>query len=235
MLRYFKRITEYNAETDEEQILDVLIAMAAGKLDDDLTLQNFYRDVPISHKASIRRIEGQQLLIRTQPLQARVMDMEQNTLIRSMNLLYPVVAQVQQLDSRSGIAWLGQLGYASVPSDRRRFPRAYLDAHHAASFSNDKVKIQGTIRDICIGGVAILSTQVEKLPFATRGAVHLDLGSVQATIPATLLRIRDKGEQKKYVFELKRGGPSEMDIVELIRQRQQAILLELEKLGTGTN
>jgi hypothetical protein len=227
MLRYFKRITEYNAETDEEQILDVFAAIVAGKLDDDLKLQNFYRDVPVSHKATLKRIEGGQVVIVTHTLQARVMGMEQHTLLRSMNLLHPVIGQVRLLDERTGLARLDQLGYASVPSDRRRFPRVRLDGNHVATFSNERIRIRGDIRDICIGGVAVLSDQVEKLPFATRGTVHLDLEQVQATIPATLLRIRDKDGRKKYVFELKRGGEFEPEISRIISARQDEILQEL--------
>jgi hypothetical protein len=231
MLRYFKRINEYNAETDEEQILDVFTAIAAGKLDDDLRLQNFYRDVPVSHKATIKRIDGDQLVIVTHQLQARVMGKEQHTLLRSMNLLHPVIGQVRLLDERTGLARLDQLGYASVPSDRRRFPRARLDGNHAATFSNERVQISGDIRDICIGGVAVLSDQVEKLPFATRGTMHLDLEQLQATIPATLLRIRDKDGRKKYVFELKRGGEFEPEMSRLISDRQSEIIQELTAQG----
>jgi hypothetical protein len=227
MLRYFKGITEYNAETDEEQILDVLTAITAGKLDDDLRLQNFYQDVPVSHKATINSIDNNRLEITAHKLQTRVMSIEKQTLIRSSHLLHPVIAQVRQLNTRTNVAQLSQLAYASVPSDRRRFVRVHLREDHAVFFSNNHVQLQGAIHDISIGGVAMLSMQIEDIPRGSAGVLHLELGEVRANIPATLLRIRDKGDMKKYVFELERGGEFEQSISRLIKDRQSEILQEL--------
>ena len=227
MLKYYDRLTEYNAEMDEEQILDTLTAILLDKLADDLMLQNFYQDVPVSYKAAINRIDDKHLEVTAHKLQTRVMGMEKQTLIRSTHLIHPVIAQVRQLNTRTNVAELSQLAYAWVPSDRRRFVRVHLREHHAAVFKNSHSQLQGTIWNISIGGVAVLSKQVEKIDRGAQGMLHLDLGEVQADIPATLLRISDKGDLTKYVFELKRGGEFEPEISRLISDRQHEVLQEL--------
>ena len=227
MLKYYDRLTEYNAERDEEQIVETLIAILLDQLDDDLMLQNFYQDVPVSFKAAINRIEDSQVDVTAHKVQTRVMSMEKQTLIRSTHLIHPVIAQVRQLDTRTNVAELSQLAYAWVPSDRRRFVRVHLREHHAAVFNNNRFHLQGAIWNISIGGVAVLSKQVEKIDRGSKGTLHLDLGEVQADIPAILLRTSDKGALKKYVFELKRGGEFEQEISQLISDRQNEVIQEL--------
>ena len=231
MLRYYDRLTEYNAETDEEQIIDTLTAILRDQLHDDLMLQNFYQDVPVSFKAAINRIEDNLVEVTSHKLQTRVMGMEKQTLIRSTHLIHPVIAQVRQLNTRTNVAELSQLEYASVPSDRRRFVRVHFREANPAVFTNNRFHLQGTIRNICIGGVALQSTQVEKIARGSTGMLHLDLGQIQADIPATLLRIADKGAFHKYVFELKRGSESEPEISRLVNHRQDEIIQELIAQG----
>jgi hypothetical protein len=227
MLKFYDRLTEYNVETDEEQIIETLTAILLDQVTDDLMLQNFYQDVPVSFKAAINRIEDNLVEVTAHKLQTRVMGIEKQTLIRSSHLIHPVIAQVRQLNTRTNVAELSQLAYAWVPSDRRRFVRVHLRENHTAVFKNSHFHLQATIWNISIGGVAVLSKQVEKIERGSRGLLHLDLGEVQADIPATLLRIRDKGDLKKYVFELQRGGEFEPEISRLISDRQDEILQEL--------
>jgi len=227
MLKFYDRLTEYNAETDEEQIIETLTAILLDQLDDDLMLQNFYQDVPVCFKAAINRIEDGQVDVTAHKVQTRVMGIEKQTLIRSTHLIHPVIAQVRQLDTRTNVVELSQLAYAWVPSDRRRFVRVHLREHHAAAFKNNHFHLQGTIWNISIGGVAVLSEQVEKITRGSQGMLHLDLGEVQVDVPATLLRMSDKGDLKKYVFELKRGGEFEPEISRLITDRQNEIIQEL--------
>lgn len=218
-----------DARKDEEKIIEVLTAIMNDELSDDLMLLNYYKEVPISFRSSIEFIDRDLAEMSVHKLQAIVMGMQKATLIKSDHLPHAVIAKVQRIDPDSNLAFLNQFCYVAIPSDRRKYVRVQLSGRFDAHFRCNQKSINGTIRDISIGGVAILAQASNDIEVNTVGMVSMEFSGIKAEIPGKLLRISDENDQKKYAVELEAGNKYEGLISKLIAQQQGEIIRELKE------
>ena len=220
-------VTVDDTQKDEDQIIEVLTAIMHDKLPDDLVLLNYHKEVPISFRSSIKLIDRGLVEMAVHKLQGIVMGMQKTTLIKSNHLPHAVIAKVQRINTDSNLAFLNQFCYATIPSDRRKYVRVQLSGRIDAQFSFNQKSIHGTIRDISIGGVAIVTPAANDIEVNAVGMVRMELSGIAAEIPGKLLRISNEKDEKRYAFELKPDTKYEGLISKLITQQQGEIIREL--------
>jgi len=229
MLKNYNLVTVDDAWKDEQKIIEVLSAIMNDELSDDLMLLNYHKEVPISFKSSIKYVDQGLIEISVHKLQGIVMGMQKETLIKSEHLPHAVIAKVQRIDANSNLAFLNQFCFVNIPSDRRKYVRVQISCKLEANFSCNQKSIHGTIRDISIGGIAILAQVANDIEINKVGMVRLVLSGTSAEIPGKLLRISDENDKKKYAVELETGSKYEGLISRLITQQQGEIIRELKE------
>jgi hypothetical protein len=222
-------VTVEDARKDEQKILEVLTAIMNNNLPDDLMLLNYHKEVPISFRPSIKIIDRGLVEMSVHKIQGIVMRMQKTTLIKSDHLPHAVIAKVQRIDTDSNLAFLSQFCYVTIPSDRRKYVRVQVSGRFDAHFRSKQKSIHGTIRDISIGGVAILAQASNDIEVNTVGMVSMELSGIAAEIPGKLLRINDENDEKKYAIELEQGTKYEGLISKIITQQQGEIIRELKE------
>lgn len=218
-----------SAEEDERQIIEVLKFIVLGQRESDLTLTNFYRNMPVTLKATVNTLRGGVAEFSTHKLQTRIMAQEPYTLVRTAHLPYPVLARVRQLDEDTHKAWLCNFSFVEVHADKRSHVWVEMEDAHPAIFSNRRFTIQGNIRNLSLGGIALLSPELQDLPAGTVGVMELEVEpeAPPARVPAALLRINPVGRMVEYVFTLDRGTRDESRISRFIARRQAEIIRKL--------
>jgi PilZ domain len=224
----YESVTVEDFQKDEVAIVKILTAMMDNELPDDLELLNYYKEVPINFKATIDFIDRGLVAAIVHALQAVVMSMQKTTFIKSNHLPHVVLANVQKIRNDTNVAFLSRFSYVNLPAERRRYVRVKVLDRHGVVFKSNQKTVDGKIRDICIGGMAVLAPMVNGLELNAVGVVSVDLGGKQLDVQAKLLRIGDEDGLKKYVFELEIISMNEECIARFVNQQQAEIIKELK-------
>jgi len=226
---FYKILSEGNARQDEASILDVLCAIKNGRLTNDLGLLNFYREVPINFGATVNQVERGMAEFEVHQLQALLMEQQRETIIRSGHLQHDVVARVLRADVDKGFAFLTQFSYVQILTDRRAHVRVRVSGEIEVTFRVNQLQLQGRLRDISIGGLAIMAPEMGWVHENIRGEIIFFLSGARLSFPATLLRMADAPPQKIFAFQCKPDGNSEKLIANLVFQTQSEIIRELKE------
>ena len=227
--KQYQQIILKDFRQDEASIIAVLTAIKARELPNDLVLLNYYKEVPVSFGVAIDFIDRGLVAAVVHHLQAPVMLMQKTTLIKSAHLPHVVQANVQEVKLEENVALLSYFSYVKVPADRRKYVRVKVSGRHEAVFRSGRIVVRGTMRDICIGGVALFSPEVAGLDPQTAGIVTLELFGRKLDLQARLIRIGDEEGLKKYIFELEVTVNSEDMIARFVNQQQAEIIKELKQ------
>lgn len=219
-----------DVQKDESAILEVLSAIMADELSNDLVLLNYYKEIPVSFAATIERIEQGVVDMMVHRLQAVSMLMEMTTFIKSNHLPYCVIAKVLKVKKKENLALLTQFSYVHIPSEQRMYVRVAVAGRYETVFCSDKQAVRGTVGDISAGGVAILVPQLTNIKENAKGTVTLSLPAARLDIPGTFLRADEQQGLKKYVIKLETDAKSEKIISQFVFQEQIEILREMKNM-----
>jgi hypothetical protein len=229
MHNHYNLIPANDVRKDEETILEVLTAVKNNKVLNDIKLLNYYREVPINFGASIDHIEQGMVEMTVHQLQAGLMQLQKETLIRSSHFKHDVVAKVNRAEPEKRFAFLNSFYYAEILADRRANVRVEVNEHIETSFCAGQFLLQGKIEDISIGGIAIIAPERVGFNENTRGEIDCSLRGNRLHFPATLLRAVDAPPQKKFVFQFTPDKKSEEIISHFVFQTQSEIIRELKE------
>lgn len=214
---------------EEESIIEILSAVKNGKAANDIKLLNYYREVPINFGASIDNIEKGMVELTVHQLQAALMQMQKETLIRSCHFKHDVVARVNKAGSEKRFAFLTNFSHVQILSDRRAHIRVEVAENIEVSFRADQLQMLGRLRDISLGGMAVTAPEIKGLNENLKGKVSLSLRGNRLEIPGILLRTLDDPPQQKYIIQLTLDGKSEEVISHFVFQTQSEIIRELKE------
>jgi len=227
---HYQLLTVKDIQKDEAAILEVLSAITANELSNDLVLLNYYKEIPISFGATIEHIDRGVVDMRVHRLQAVSMQMQKSTFVKSDHLPYCVIAKVLRIKKEESLALLTQFSYVHIPSEQRTYVRVTVLEKVDAFFCSDKQEVSGTIVDISYGGVAILASQETFLKENAKGMVTLCLPSAKLELPGSFLRVDEQYDLKKYIIKLEMDPKSEKIISQFIFKEQIEILRELKDM-----
>jgi hypothetical protein len=225
---HYKLLPTTDLRKDEESILQALIAVKDNELENDIKLLNYYREVPINFGVSIDEVDHGLVEMTVHQLQAALMKLQKETLIRSSHLRNDVIAKVNRAGTENGVAFLSHFSYVQVLSDRRSHIRVSVAENIDVQFRSKQFRLQGRLSDISIGGMAVSGGEKPGIEANVKGEVSFTLRGVPLVFPAHLLRIDDEPPQKRYIFQYAPDSKIESHISHYVFQTQSEIIRELK-------
>ena len=216
------------AEEDGAQIRKTLAAIQAGKLDNDLKLLNYFREIPVSYGATVETVEENHAELAVHQIQAVVISFEKLTVLKSSHFPKDVLANVNYVNIEKSRIVLSNFSYAIVRADRRMSVRVELSEPIYASFSAAGQSVTGRLHDMSLTGVSISVSEDPGFPPSQKGELTVTLPIGTITVPASLLKFLTAEEGYRLAFEIEATKATELSISKYILQRQVEIIRELK-------
>lgn len=229
MLRHCSLLTIVDVQKDEASIIDVLTAIHEQRLANDISLLNYYRELPVSFPASIESIDRGVVQLKVHEMQIASMLMQKATIIKSEHLRFSVIANVVRLRRRECTAHLTQFSYVRVHADQRVYVRVKVAGKYDAAFNYGKHQLKGLIEDVSFSGVAIKAPSGCILDENPQGTVSLWLPGATLEVPGRLLKVQ---ADDLFIFALEVDDRSEKVLSQFIFQQQSHIIRELKEIGS---
>ena len=221
-------------EPDEQQeFMGRFQELFARDADHSITLTNIYKEMPISHPASICDIRGRHLELSTSDLQLAAICQCSEVYILSPHIDQPILGQMDSIDIRRGLVQLSNFAYAEMPEERRETVRVRFKKPITIIRHSGTDRISGVIHDVSLGGCCI-STLVRK-GLGETDDIQVELKVIDQTtglpncnrIPCNIVKIIGDSAPFKCIFTFCHNQQSEHFLSVLIYQRQLEILKEL--------
>lgn len=224
----YQRIQVAGEKQDSKQILAVLAGIREGRLENDLKLVNYYRQVPVSYLAEVLTVEEDAAELSVHAVQAVVISMEKLTVLRSRHFSRDVVGHVAYVNvAKSRIVVTG-LSYALVRADRRMSVRVELSDPIEATFRAEGITANGTLCDMSLTGISITLPGDPGLSLSQAGELTVALPDDTINLPASLLAVKPAGTGCRLIFEIELNRGTEKSISRYIFKRQVEIIKELK-------
>jgi hypothetical protein len=231
----YQRIQIIGEEEDAGQILATLAAIQSGRLANDLTLVNYFREIPVSYGASVLTIEESSAEFSVHQIQAVVISLEKITVIKSRHFPRDVVAYVNYVNVEKSRIVLSGFSYALVRADRRMSVRVELADPILASFKAADISVSGKLHDMSLSGISIAVSDNTAIPLSEQGELTVDLPAGSITVPASLLKTKPLAQGCRLIFEIEPTRATELRISQYIFKRQVEIIKELKDHPGLTN
>jgi len=198
-----------------------------------LTLINIYKELPITHPASISDIRGKHLELATSELQLAAILHCNEVYIRSPHFDLPILGQMESIDIRRGLVRLSNFSYAELQSENRETVRVRFKRPTNIIIHCGLNRFSGVIHDISLGGCSINTLVRKGLDDAQEIAIELKVvdkstGLPNCTrIPSSIIKISGDSAPFKCIFSFNHTNQSERFLSVLINQRQLEIVKEL--------
>ncbi|MCM0080992.1 PilZ domain-containing protein [Geomonas sp. Red32] len=219
---------------DEQQaFIDRFACLMAGDGDPRIVLTNIYKEMPISHPASLWEVKGNHIELETCELQLAAISHCSEAYIQSPLVETPVLAQLESIDIRRCTVRLHNFSYCELYVNRRsavrvRFKRPVNMVATAAG-----CKIHGLAHDISLEGCCLLTLTRPPLTPGDPAELQLHLlapltnETLDVEIPSTVIRIAGETPPYKLVLGFGHTQHSEHLLSVYINQRQHELLKEL--------
>ena len=235
VFQYFDKAVRGTEREDMLVILQLLQEMIGQKF----SFLNYYKEIPVSYDATLLSIENEMAEFAVHEYQAKVINMEKQTLIHSHpKSTFPedMIAEAFYVSSIKKRVILCNFGYAIIRSYLRRFVRVLLDTPVEAVLLFDEDIIEGNVKDLSLGGAAITVLSADllvpgldinmflKLPDAT-GSSKIEVG-----MSATIIKVIGTSAPYTCIVEFHAEKHSQQQIAYYINQRQVEIIKELKDI-----
>lgn len=148
-------------EDDQQRFLERFHELLALKCDPRITLTNIYKEMPVTHAASICEVKGHHLELYTCELQLAAISQCKEAYILSPHLEAPIRGRLDSMDVRRGVVQLHEFSLAELKETNRKTVRVRFKKPMQIVLHSGPDKISGVIHDISLGGCCI-NTLVRK-------------------------------------------------------------------------
>jgi hypothetical protein len=224
----YNLMTVTDVKHDEAAILDVLKGISSGRLQDDLRVLNYFKEIPVSYDSEITFIDDGMVELKVHQNQAVVMFVEKVAFLKSKHFPHDVVAKVFKANITKSIGLLHSFSYAQIRADRRRFVRVQINDPIKVNFRLVDANIDGRLVDISIGGLSLESAEEIPVNLGSFGTLTVDFPHGKLEMPGSLLKIAPHDNKWFYVFEIEASARIETTISQFIFQKQVEIIRELK-------
>ena len=224
----YQRILLAGEKQDAQQILGIIGAIKAGKLKNDLVLLNYFREIPVSYRASVETVENDFAELLVNQIQAVVILVEKLTVLKSGHFPRDVIANANYVNVEKSRIVLSSFSYALVRADRRMSVRVELSEPIHACFNYRDGMVRGMLHDMSLTGVSINTDEDPGIPLTEKGELSVTLPAGVITLPASLLKVVATVEGYRLVFEMETTRATELNISQYIFRRQLQIIRELK-------
>jgi hypothetical protein len=226
--------------TEQEDML-VIIQFLQGMIGQQFSFLNYYKEIPVSYSATLLSVENEMAEFAVHEYQAKVINMEKQTLIYSNKLSsFPedMIGEAFYVSSSKKRVVLCNFGYAKIRSDMRKFVRVLLDNPVEAEIVLEGDILKGNVKDLSLGGAAINTMSADLLTPGLDINIFLNLPDLngnlvrEVALGATVLKVIGTKAPFTCLIEFHAEKHSQQQIAYYINQRQVEIIKELKDSNT---
>jgi hypothetical protein len=237
MLHYFDKVVR---GTEREDAL-VIIQSLKGMIGKSFTLLNYFKEIPVSYDAKLLSVENEMAEFEVHEYQAKVINVERSVMIYSNDkvmLQDDICGEAFYVNSAKKRVVLCKFGYAKIRSSLRRFVRVRLDREVRAELRCDGQILEGTVKDISLGGTAVFFYSKDIVIPGSEVNLFLKLPDnsgeniTEVGLTATVVDVIGEDAPFTCILEFHPEKHSQQQIAYFINQRQVEIIKELKELIT---
>ena len=225
-------VTVKNVKSDTAEILGVLADMKAGRLKYDLSLINYYDEVPIVYGSTINLVDQDSVEMAVHEHQAIIIKNNNSTLLRCkyFNKGLDVHCYAAYVNVPKKLVILHNFSYAQIRAARREAVRVKVHEVLPVTFNYEEGGIDGTIVDISGNGISIQCDYlIPELEKDQPGELSFTLSGTKLDVPGSFVASStDNSGITTCVFKLKPGRLSDRIIGQFIYLRQVEIIQQLK-------
>lgn len=219
---------------DQQIFIDKFNELLSVTTDPRITLTNIYKEMPITHPASICEVKARQIELQTCELQLAAISQCNEVYVLSPLVEKPVLGQLDSIDIRRGSVRLSNFCYRELFVNKRGAVRVrFKRPINVVAYSGPNA-VSGVIHDISLEGCC-LNTLVKQ--GFTDGEMRVELKVIAPSsgeelamqIPAVLVRVTGESPPYKCIICFSHTQRSEELLSIYINQRQHEILKELRE------
>lgn len=228
MSDHYQYVNVRSVREDSAEIVDILQRIHRGELSNDIRLLNYYEEIPVNYPARIEYIEDDMVDLQVHQHQAVVMKLEKKTIMKSRNLPHEVLANVFRVDVNKSLVTLTNFAYVQVKAERRRFVRVRLKGSHEVVFIAGERRFRGTIQDISLSGLAMVTSDPPAVDTQTDGMLLMSIADKPISLEARLIKVIPDSGYNRFIFDFQIDPKDETILSQFIFQRQVEIIRELK-------
>jgi len=219
--------------SDEQRIVGLLQQLKVERPEASLTLINIYKELPITHPATICEIRGRHVELTTSELQLAAIAQCNEVFIRGPYLEQTVLGRLESLDIRRNLVRLCDFATVELKAENRQTVRVRLHKPIGVILHCGSDRISGVVQDISLGGCCINTLVRGSLEGARDLRIELKIidkntGLPNCTrIPCTLVQCSGDSAPFRCAFRFQHDQQTEQFLATLVNQRQLEILKEL--------
>ncbi len=137
------------------EILDVFRRIMSGEIDNDISMLNYYKGIPINYPAEILGIDNEFVEFRTHAYQTIAIRQDKSTFIKSGHFPKEILAEVFYVKVPSREVSLKNFLYTQVLAENRNYVRVALQQARATEIDYAHQQIQGNLVDVCLKSAAV--------------------------------------------------------------------------------
>lgn len=227
----YEHLSSLSQQDDRTETFNILKRLALERK--GIKLLNYYRDVPVEHFGRVINVEREEAEIETSELQAKLINLQRKTILKSGMLGHHVLADVRHVDSERQRAVIGNPRYIRLHSDRRNAVRVQLKRPIAIMMEVEGNRISGSLKNISLGGCAVDTLVKDLLEQNQTASLNLKLPDSHtgefSDIRLETRIIRVEGEHIPYRCALGfiHDRTTEGVVAGFLHQRQVEIIREL--------
>lgn len=235
MFQYYDKAIRGTEREDRLVILQVL----QGMIGQTFSFLNYYKEIPVSYDATLLNIENEMAEFSVHEYQAKVINMEKETLIYSPPqgpFSEDLIGEAFYVSAAKKRVILCNFGYATIRSDMRRFVRVLIDNPVEAELIFEGDILKGNVKDLSLGGAAISTMSADLLVPGLDINIFLKLpdynsnSRLEVGMRATIVKVIGTSAPYICYIEFHAEKHSQQMIAYYINQRQVEIIKELKDI-----
>lgn len=221
------------ASEEQLRIVGALQQLKTEQPEASLTLINIYKELPITHPATICEIRGRHVELSTSELQLAAIAQCNEVFIRTPYLEQTVLGRVESIDIRRNLVSLCDFTSVELKAENRQTVRVRLNKPISVILHCGSDRISGVVQDISVGGCCINTLVRSGLEDGRE--LRIELKVIDKTtglpncmrIPCSLVQCSGASAPFRCAFRFQHDQQTEQFLATLINQRQLEILKEL--------
>ncbi|UFS69892.1 PilZ domain-containing protein [Geomonas sp. RF6] len=221
-----------SSDAEQQKFIQRLQELHAFPEPAPITLTNVYKEIPISHPATIREVNGKYVELNTSELQLASISQCDEAYLQSPLLDWTLLGRLCSIDMRRSSVKLGDFREAELDVLKRKTVRVRLKKPVTVRLKTEHETIVGAVHDVSLGGSCINTVVRDGLSEGGTLEMELSLPALDTDclcIPCKVVAIEGDAPPFRCSFSFDHTSRSEQVLSVFIYQRQLEIVRELKE------
>ncbi|WP_281951631.1 PilZ domain-containing protein [Nitrosophilus kaiyonis] len=212
-----------NKKREDEELIISLIQNII-KNDRKVVILDFYKEVPVSCKSIIKRLEKNLLFLDIQKCNFNIFKENKEIFLKIESFPKSIKAKIKSMKEFEYIE-ISDFEFTELPQEKRKYVRVQPKEKILVKIEKNGTKIDALINDISIGGIGIYADSIEDLEPNDDVLIKFELGenkiAIKGIVKYSLIDLKKVGIEFILIPEL------ENEIAEYVLEREFEIIREL--------